>query len=92
MERRPVYRSLNKPLTILGVERKLFFSILLVAYALFQFGEALLPAIVLFCCLWLAAKSVTQIDHQLLRIVLNSNRFTSRYDPALRGKGGAKGG
>ena len=82
MKSRPVYRSLNKLLTIWGVERKLFFFILTVAFALFQLSNALLPAMVLFAVLWLCARAATRVDPQLLRIVLNSGRFCERYDPA----------
>lgn len=82
MTRRPVYRSLNKLLTIWGVERKLFFFILTVAFALFQLSNALLPALVLFVVLWFCARAATRLDPQLMRIVLNSGRFCERYDPA----------
>ncbi len=77
-----MYRSLNKLLTIWGVERKLFFFILTVSFALFQLSNALLPALVLFAVLWLCARAATRMDPQIMRIVLNSGRFGERYDPA----------
>lgn len=84
MTKRPVYRSLNKLLKLCGVERKLFFFILLVAFALFQLSNALLSALMLFAVLWFGARAATEIDHQVLRIVINSSRFAARYDPAKR--------
>ena len=84
METRPVYRTLNKPMTLLGVERKLFFFILVVSFLLFHLTEALVPALVLFGVLWAFARAATQTDPQILRILINSNRFGTRYDPALK--------
>jgi type IV secretory pathway TrbD component len=63
--RYPVYRSLNKTLTILGVERRLFFLTLVFMFSLLYAGAR-----------WAAAR-----DTEILRIVLNSARFRSEYDP-----------
>jgi len=79
---KPVYQSLNKPRTLLGVERKLFFLILVVAVVMFNLFGALIPALALFVILWLAAKAATESDPQILRIVLSSHRLAARYDPA----------
>jgi type IV secretory pathway VirB3-like protein len=68
---------------LLGVERRLFFFILMVAFLLFHLSGAIVPAFVLFGVLWVFAKAATQHDPQLLRIVINSSRFAVRYDPAL---------
>jgi type IV secretory pathway TrbD component len=97
VKRKPVYRSINKLLTILGVERRLFFFILTVSFALFHLSQALLPAVVLFFILWLLARTATQTDPQLLRAILNSSRFAARYDPAQwkpsrHGKEGGRSG
>jgi type IV secretory pathway TrbD component len=92
MKTRPVYRSLSKTLTIMGVERRLFFGILLTCFAIFQLFEALLAAVLLFAVLWIFARAATQADPQLLRILLNSNRFAVRYDPALWEEEGGRNG
>lgn len=84
MEPRPVYRTLNKPMTLLGVERRLFFFIVVVSFLLFHLTAALVPAVVLFGVLWACARAATQTDPQILRILINSNRFGTRYDPALK--------
>lgn len=77
-----VYRSLNKPLTILKVERGLFFFLLTVSFFLFRLTGALLPAMGLFVVLLFAARIATAYDPKILKLVLNSRRFVARYDPA----------
>jgi type IV secretory pathway TrbD component len=78
----PVYRSINKPLTILGAERRLFFLAGIVGAATFNFFGSLLGGLLMFGCLFVAARWATVTDPQILRIVLNSARFRLRYDPA----------
>jgi type IV secretory pathway TrbD component len=79
---RPVYRALNKPLTILGAERTLFFLAAIIGGATFNFFGSLLGGLLMFASLFLAARWVTVRDPQLLRILLNSARDRDRYDPA----------
>jgi len=90
----PIHRSLNKPLTILGVERKLFFLAMLIGAGTFNFFGSLLGGLLMFVVLFLSARSATVRDPQLLRILLNASRFRSRYDPAKRaislGKGSSQ--
>lgn len=76
-----VYRSINKPLTILGAERRLFFLALVMAGATFNFFGNLLAAILMYIALYAAARWVTAADPEMLRILLNSSRFKVRYDP-----------
>lgn len=91
MTKHPVFRALNRPMTILGVERKLFFAIALLSFSLFHLFEALVPALVLLVCSLGVARAITQADPAALRIVMNSNRFAARYDPAKRrGEGRSK--
>ena len=80
----PIHRSLNRPLTILGVERKLFFSAMVMGAATFNFFGSLLGGILMFVVLFLAARMATAKDPQLIRILLNASKFKSRYDPAKR--------
>lgn len=79
-----IHRSLNKPLTILGVERKLFFTSMLIGAATFNFFGSLLGGLLMFAVLFLLARLATATDAQLLRILLNASRFKCRYDPAKR--------
>lgn len=89
MIQRPVFRALNRPKTLLGVERKLFFALVVGCYSLFHLSGALLSSLFIFLGLWLLAQRATQIDPQLLQVFVKSVRFKARYDPALRpGKGG----
>src|SRR5205807_10228045 len=87
----PIHRALNKPLTILGVERKLFFLAMLIGAGTFNFFGSLLGGLLMFAVLFLLARLATAKDPQLLLIPLNSSRFKSRYDPAKRAISGGKG-
>jgi type IV secretory pathway TrbD component len=80
----PVYRSLNKPLTIWGVERKLFFLACIMGAATFNFFGSLAGGALMFVSLFLSGRWATRIDSQMLRILLNSARWRLRYDPAKR--------
>lgn len=80
----PVYKSLNKPLTILGVERKLFFLAMVMGAATFNFFGDLLGGLMMAAVLYLFGRWTTATDPQLLRILLNASKFRSRYDPAKR--------
>src|SRR5436309_15128608 len=80
----PVYKSVNKPLTICGAERRLFFLALVLGSATFNFFGSLLSGLVMFAALYLFARWATVADPQILRILLNSSKFRLRYDPAKR--------
>ncbi len=76
-----VYKSMNRPLTIWGAERRLFLLALMLGAAVFNFFGSLLGGVVLFAVLYAAARWLTKTDLQLLRILFNSGRFRSEYDP-----------
>jgi type IV secretory pathway TrbD component len=78
----PVSRALNRPLTILGCERRLFFCALVVGSAGFNLLGSLLTGLLLFGLLYAAAHWVTRTDPHLPRIVINSTRLHRYYDPA----------
>jgi type IV secretory pathway TrbD component len=80
----PVYRSINRPLTIWGAERKLFFLAMVMGGATFNFFGSLLGGLVMFIALYAFARWATATDPQILRILLNSSKFKLRYDPAKR--------
>jgi type IV secretory pathway TrbD component len=80
----PVYRSINKPLTILGAERRLFFLAAIMGAATFNFFGALLGGLVMFVALYLLARWATATDPAILRILLNASKFRSRYDSGKR--------
>jgi type IV secretory pathway TrbD component len=78
----PTHKAINKPLTILGAERKLFFVALIMGAAAFNLFGSLLGGLLLFGSLFLMAQWATRTDPQILRIVLNSGKFRREYDPA----------
>jgi len=78
----PVFRSLNRPLTILGAERKLFFFALVMAACVFNLFSSLAGALGMFFALYLFARWATRTDPQILRFLLNSTKVRTQYDPA----------
>src|SRR5438132_1228578 len=83
-QRHPVYRSINRPLTIWGAERRLFFMALIVGAVAFNFFGSLPGGVAMFGALYVFARWATATDPQILRILLNSAKFRARYDPLKR--------
>jgi type IV secretory pathway TrbD component len=81
MQTNPVFRSLNRPLTILEAERKLFFFALVVAACVFNLFSSLAGALGMFFALYLFARWATRTDPQILRFLLNSTKIRTQYDP-----------
>jgi len=77
----PVYRAVNKPLTILGAERRLFFAALSLGAATFNLFGSFFGGLVIFVALLILAQWATRNDPQFLRILLNSTKFRKQYDP-----------
>ena len=77
----PVYASINRPLTIGGADRRLFFVALVIGGGTFTLLGTLLGGLLMFLALYLGARWVTPRDPQLLRIVLRSASARRRYDP-----------
>ncbi|HEX5234503.1 MAG TPA: VirB3 family type IV secretion system protein [Silvibacterium sp.] len=75
------HKAINKPLTILGAERKLFFVALIMGGAAFNLFGSLLGGLFVFGSLFLMAQWATRTDAQILRILLNSSKFRREYDP-----------
>ena len=80
----PVYRAINKPLTIWGVERRLFFLALVIGGATFNYFGSLLSGIAMFGGLYATARWLTATDAQMIRILLNADRSRIEYDPGKR--------
>jgi type IV secretory pathway VirB3-like protein len=83
----PVFRAMNRPLTILGVERRLFFMALVVGGTVFSLLHSLLGAIGLFLAGLLLGRIATSTDPEILRVLLNAGRLRRRYDPMKDGAG-----
>ena len=77
---RPVYKALHRRLTVWGVERRLFFLALLMGAATFNLFYSFLAGILTFVSLYAFAFWTTKRDPQMLRILLSSSRFRTRYD------------
>lgn len=76
-----VYRSLSRPLTILGAERRLFFFAMCLGAATFNLLGSLLGGLLIFFLLYLLARWATQTDQQILRFLLTAARLRTQYDP-----------
>jgi type IV secretory pathway TrbD component len=78
----PVYRSISRPLTILGAERKLFFFASCVGAATFNLLGSLVGGVLMFLLLYFIARWATESDPQILRLLLTSTKLRTQYDPA----------
>jgi type IV secretory pathway TrbD component len=78
----PVQRSLSRPLTILGAERKLFFFAMCLGAATFNLLGTLLGGLLMFLLLYLVARWATATDPQILRLLLHAAKLRRQYDPA----------
>jgi type IV secretory pathway TrbD component len=79
-----VFKAMNRPLTILGAERRLFFVALITGGSIFSLLHSLLGGIGLFIVGVIIARIATRHDVEILRILFNSTRFRRRYDPMKR--------
>lgn len=78
----PVQRSLSRPLTILGAERKLFFFAMCLGAATFNLLGSLMGGILMFLLLFFVARWATATDPQILRLLFRAAKLRSQYDPA----------
>lgn len=77
----PVHRSVSRPLTILGAERKLFFFAMCVGAGTFNLFGSLLGGVLMFLLLYGVARWATTTDPQILRLLLASTKLRTQYDP-----------
>ena len=78
---RPVYKALHRPLTICGVDRRLFLLSLLLGGATFNLFYSLLAGLIMFAALYGFAFWASTHDTEILRILLASSQARRRYDP-----------
>lgn len=76
-----VFKAMNRPLTVLGAERRLFFVALLSGGSIFSLLHSLLGGIGLFIVGVNVARIATRRDVEILRVLFNSSKFRRRYDP-----------
>src|SRR5262245_35233443 len=77
---RPVCKALHRPLTLCGVDRRLFFLALLVGAATFNLFYSFLAGLLIAVGLYAFALLATRRDPEMLRILLASSRARRRYD------------
>jgi len=77
----PVHRSLSRPLTILGAERKLFFFAMCLGAGTFNLLGSLRAGLLMFFLLYFVARWATATDPQILRLLLNAAKLRRQYDP-----------
>lgn len=76
-----VQRSLSRPLTILGAERRLFFFAMCLGAGTFNLLGSLLGGILMFLLLYFVARWATAADPQILRLLLRAAKLRTQYDP-----------
>ncbi|MBB6147322.1 type IV secretory pathway TrbD component [Silvibacterium bohemicum] len=77
----PVFKAMNRPLTVLGAERRLFFVALISGGSIFSLLHSLLGGIGLFIVGVIIARIATKHDIEILHVLFNSSKFRRRYDP-----------
>jgi type IV secretory pathway TrbD component len=78
----PVHRSISRPLTILGAERKLFFFAMCIGAGTFNLLGSLFGGVLMFLLLYFVARWATETDPQILRFLLTSPKLRTQYDPS----------
>ena len=79
---RPVHKALHRPLTVAGIDRRLFFLALLMGAATFNLLYSFLAGLLVSATLYAFGAWATTRDPKMLNILLASSRFRRRYDPA----------
>jgi len=77
-----VFKALHRPLTVCGVDRRLFFLALVVGAATFNLFYSFLAGLLVTAGLYVFALWATTHDPQMLQILLSSSRVRTRYDAA----------
>ncbi len=77
-----VQRSLSRPLTILGAERKLFFFAMCLGAGTFNLLGTLMGGVLMFLLLYFAARWAAATDPQILTLLFHAAKLRREYDPA----------
>ncbi len=75
---RPVYKALHRPLTIWGVDRRLFLLALLLGAATFNGRYSFLAGLLMTGALYGFARWATARDPEMFRILLASSKVARR--------------
>ncbi len=82
IRRNRVFKSLHKPLTYFGIERRIFFCVAVGAVACFNLFDSLLAGFVILTGGMIFGYWVTNADTAYLTILMRSEKFRTRYDAA----------
>lgn len=84
-DREPVYKALNRPLTILGIERRVFGMVMTVTLTvIFGLDRFFIGLLVVGPSLLVLAHQLTKDDPKLPFIYHHATRFKRRQDPHRR--------
>ena len=78
---RPVHKAIHRPLTVCGVDRRLFFLALILGAATFNLFYSFLAGLLMSAGLYGFAFWATRRDPDMLRILIASSKTRRRYDP-----------
>jgi type IV secretory pathway TrbD component len=81
-EYRVVFRAVYRPMTVWGVERRLFFLSLMIGACTFHLFHSFLGGLLVWGALYGGAFQLTRRDPQMISILLRSGRHRPRYDAA----------
>lgn len=73
--------ALSRPLTVLGVERRIFALAVVTAVSIFNLTKLLLPALVAWAVLYAAGRWLSAADPRALRVLAGARGRARRYDP-----------
>ena len=77
-----MYKALHRPLTLCGVDRRLFFLSLLAGVIAFNLFYSFLAGCLLFAALFVCARWSTVHDPQFLQVLLRARQSARSYDAA----------
>ena len=77
----PVYKALHRPLTVCGVDRRLFFLALILGAATFNLFYSFVAGLLMAGGLYAFALWATKRDPEMLRILLASSKTRRRRSP-----------
>jgi type IV secretory pathway TrbD component len=83
LSRNPAYRALNVPMTIGGVERRMF-ALAMMGGLLVLIAFSMTAGALTFGLLFLTGRWATKQDPQLPLILVAARRFRNSYDPVKR--------
>jgi type IV secretory pathway TrbD component len=78
--RSPVYKAINKPLLLMGCDRRLFFSAVVIGAAIWNMLNTIIGSLLATGVMVVVARYITNTDPQLPRILVNSAKFAPEYD------------